>query len=195
MWSTGTGTAKRCRRENKQLQDRRVTAAPMAARVRGSILSGAPFKSSTYKTSPFEKTKLKRFFKSFCFLADNSGWLGELAISHTRSRAHRAPRNASDIRVSARRQERRIWNDRSPRKAVARHMVDVSATSKVWTAYRAVLTSMSCSRQKSTQAFLLFAPRMASCVDRECRELVGLTSTVSGGDRERFLLFFWTFPA
>src|ERR1700674_1014897 len=80
----------------------------------------------------------------------------------------------------------RFW-----RKAVARHMVDVSATSKVWTAYRAVLTSMSCSRQKSTQAFLLFAPRMASCVDRECRELVGLTSTVSGGDRERFLLFFW----
>jgi hypothetical protein len=33
-------------------------------------------------------------------------------------------------------------------------------------------------------------PMMASGVDRECRELVGLTSTVSGGDRERFLLFF-----
>ena len=33
--------------------------------VRSFILSGAPIPSSTYRTSPFEETKLKRFFKRF----------------------------------------------------------------------------------------------------------------------------------
>ncbi|GLR95230.1 hypothetical protein GCM10007858_28640 [Bradyrhizobium liaoningense] len=38
-------------------------AADYGAGVR--IPSGAPFKSNTYRKSPFEKTKLKRFFKRF----------------------------------------------------------------------------------------------------------------------------------
>ena len=33
--------------------------------VRSFILSGAPIPSSTYRTSPFEETKLKRFFTRF----------------------------------------------------------------------------------------------------------------------------------
>ena len=50
-------------------------ALSIRLRIWGSdvrIVPGAPAKSSTYRESPFEKTKLKRFFKRFLFI-ENPG--------------------------------------------------------------------------------------------------------------------------
>jgi hypothetical protein len=48
--------------------------------------SGAPFKTRTYKRSPFEREKLKGFSNGGISLTDLAGRLGERPISQSKSR-------------------------------------------------------------------------------------------------------------